>query len=343
MPDAPGLRTRARRTSMLTAAVISLAALLTTMILNLAAGAATTARSASATDGRPQVPSVVASGTLGAAASAEPSARPSARPSASPGGPAVALFGPFGQLDGVSGPADAPWPEGTMLYPLDAHGRGARLVAQPRDLDLGFLDWHLSARPLMDADPAALIELGRGPVGERDVAYAVVDAPPAGSWLLRLDATLGALPAASWFWQVRVPDADVPPPGEPFPPVPGIHLSSAGSSLDMALGSGCFIGTCADIGAPPAVDQLPTLTAATTGPEVTVTLSDGSGIAAWDVSMRPAIGSGATHSTAGEAAGLGQSQVTFKGPGPGRWLVELDLTFDLGRGAYTAYALLRVP
>jgi hypothetical protein len=279
----------------------------------------------------------VAAPSLAAAAS------PSATAAISPAiAPAVSLFGPFGRLDGSSGPAAASWPDGTTLLPLHAHGRGARLVAQPRDLDLAFLDWRLTARPALD-DRAAVVELGRGPVSGGDTAYAVVDAPATGSWLLRLDATLDGTPAASWFWRLDVPDAEVPPPGEPFPPVPGIHLSSGDTGLDMTLGSGCFIGTCADLGVRPPVEGLPVLHVGAAAAPLTLSLGDGSGLSAWHLSVEPTAGGAAAPLADGAAAGPGQALIAFDGPASGRWLLEADLAFDLERGSYLAYAVLDVP
>ena len=42
-------------------------------------------------------------------------------------------------------------------------------------------------------------------------------------------------------------------------------------------------------------------------------------------------------------SGPGQPLVSFDAPGSGTWLLEADVTYDLERGAYAAYALLEVP
>ena len=111
----------------------------------------------------------------------------------------------------------------------------------------------------------------------------------------------------------------------------------------MVLGAGCFIGTCSDIGAPPTADGLPVLRVGAEASPLTLGLSDGSGIAAWNLTATPATGGIGRPLAAGVAAGPGQPLVTFDAPGSGRWLLEADVTFDLERGAYAAYAVLEVP
>ena len=271
-------------------------------------------------------------------------------PAASPSAvPSVSLAGPFGRFDGVVTDLDHPPSAQTALRPLDAYGRGARLVAAARDPRLAFADWVLTAVPEPDLAPGQRVELGRSGGGPSQLA--AVDAPGTGVWLVRLDATLGAIDApfappqatGSWLWLVVVPDRDVPGDDEPYPPLPAFLLSTTTSTIELEPGSGCFVDTCGDIGAPPPDGSLPVLHAPPGAP-LRLSLGDGSGLVRWTVEARPAGDeAGPSIVLARDDAGISRSSAIFAAPGTGDWVLEVHLAFDLERGAFGAYGRLAVP
>ena len=185
----------------------------------------------------------------------------SGSPDASPTAPSVKLIasGPFGKVAGLELPTGAGSPDLGSLDILDAWGRGVAITFAP---DAGVLsDWHVTAtrEPLDGTRTAASLPtiLGRP----------IVRMPASGVFLIRFDGTVtqtGGVPgvtAGSWSWRIAVPDRDVPSNGDPYPPVPAIVLRSADHAIEMDQGSGCFVGTCGDIGATPPPGTLPTIRA----------------------------------------------------------------------------------
>ncbi len=257
----------------------------------------------------------------------------------------VVAHGPFGSVPGLALPAAADLPDPALLEALDAYGRGASISIAPV---AGSLDrWHVTASPEAAGDPAGhpahSIELGSGDSADR----ATIRMPTSGLYLVRLDGVIsdpagGGAPdtTGSWVWRIAVPDRDVPGGGDPYPPVPAIILASGDQSIALDPGSGCFVGTCGDIGATSPPRTLPTLhTIAATA--MTVTLSDVSGISAWSADATPVgaaddqtilLGSG----TAVPAA----RTLMFAAPPAGRWVILVHVRFDRDRGSADGYGRL---
>lgn len=263
-------------------------------------------------------------------------------PAAMDGGPAsVVGRGPFGSVDGSPLPGGASLPDAASLEILDGYGRGARVTITPA---VGAFDrWRVTAIREPSLDPATAEELG---AGESDTS-AIVRLPSSGLFLVRLDATLVDPSSATepgtpgaWVWRIGVPDRDVPTDGDPYPPMPAIRLISADRSVDLDPGSGCFIGTCGDIGATSPPQTLPTIRTIP-GTALSVRLSDGSGIAAWSVDATP-VGAAedATIPLSTGAPARAAHTVTFAAPSHGRWVILVHIRFDRDRGAADGYARL---
>ena len=253
----------------------------------------------------------------------------------------VVARGPFGSVDGLPLPGGASLADAASLEALDGYGRGARVTITPA---VGAFDrWRVTAIREPSLDPATAEELG---AGESDTS-AVVRLPASGLFLVRLDATLVDPSSATdpgttgaWVWRIGVPDRDVPTGGDPYPPMPAIQLISADRSVDLDPGSGCFVGTCGDIGATSPPGTLPTIHTIP-GTALSARLSDGSGIAAWSVDATP-VGAAEDATVllgAGEPAQAAHT-VTFAAPSPGRWVILVHIRFDRHRGAADGYARL---
>ncbi len=192
----------------------------------------------------------------------------------------VVAAGPFGNVAGVTVAPGSSLPDPASLDALDGYGRGASVSVTP---DAGsFEQWRVTAvrEPLLD--PGAIEELGAGDSADS----ARFRLPSTGLYLVRLDGTLvdpgTADPgvAGSWVWRIAVPDRDLPAGGDPYPPMPTVQMASGDRSVELDQGSGCFVGTCGDIGATSPPQTLPTIRTLAGAP-LTVRLSDASGIAAW--------------------------------------------------------------
>jgi hypothetical protein len=261
----------------------------------------------------------------------------------------VALNGPFGRYDGFAIEANAPLPEPSSVRPLDSYGRGASLSAAARDERLWLESWRFTAvaEPVMEVD--SVTELGA--VDDSPMDQAIVTAPPTGVWLIRLDATLvratdpaaGPVANGSWIWRLVVPDREFPDPEVRVPPAPTLMLASGPRALAMDPGSGCYVGTCGDIGAPPPDDRLEPLQVSPGAPLV-MSLDDRSGLAAWDIRVRPVGGTDEDWiQLARDWQEVSRPFAVFAAPPSGNWFLEASFQYDLERGGATAYARLVVP
>jgi hypothetical protein len=254
---------------------------------------------------------------------------------------AIIATGPFGSVAGLPLSADAALPDPSTLEALDAYGRGARVTISPA---AGAIDhWRVTVTGEPSLDAAHTEELG---AGESD-ASAVLRLPSSGLFLVRLDGMVvdPGVPddpgsAGSWVWRIAVPDRDVPGGGDPYPPMPAIILASAGDNVDLDPGTGCFIGTCGDIGATSPPRTLPTIRTIAGAP-LSVRLADGSGIAAWTADATPigATDDGTIALGGGEAEPAAHS-VMFGAPPRGRWVILVHVRFDRDRGSSDGYARL---
>ncbi len=263
--------------------------------------------------------------------------------SASPaaGRPAVIASGPFGSVPGRAVLPDQPLPAPADLEALDAYGRGASVTIAP---DTGsFESWQVTTlqEPIRGVDAAT--DLASGGSSDR----AVVRLPTTGLYLVRLDATIvdpestgSTATSGSWVWRIAVPDRDVPGNGDPYPPVPAIVLSSGDQSVVLDQGSGCFVGTCGDIGATAPPRTLPTIRTVP-GTPLTVRLADASGMVGWTVDATP-IGS-ADEDTVSLHTATSQPTVdslTFAAPTEGRWVILVRVVFERERGSFDGYGRL---
>lgn len=249
-----------------------------------------------------------------------------------PASPTVVADGAFGRVAGVTAASDAsPGPD--ALPVLDAWAVGTRIRFEPTDGTLA--PWTVTAirEPV---DGASSEQLGSG---DGDAVVMLTDP---GLFLIRLDGTIrpdgGAL-EGTWWWRVAVPDRTLPE-GETGPPPPGLRLGSADDVVVLEQGSGCYLGTCGDIGGISPPEQLPTLRSMAGAP-LSLTLGDGSALVGWSLSVSPVDG------TAGERL-LGQLQQGWAtegwvpAPTPGDWLVVVSVTFDRERGHMDGYGRLIV-
>ena len=263
----------------------------------------------------------------------------SASPSA--GRDAVIASGPFGSVPGQAVQQDQPLPDPAGLQALDAYGRGARVTFAP---DTGsFESWHVTTLQEPVLDVAAAAELASGSSSDR----AVVQLPPTGLFLVRLDATIvdpestgPTGTSGSWVWRIAVPDRNVPGDGDPYPPVPAIVLTSGDQSVVLDQGSGCFVGTCGDIGATAPPRTLPTVRTLP-GTPLTVRLTDASGVVGWTVDATP-IGSadGDTVSLSTATSQPAVDGLTFAAPTEGRWVILVHVVFERSRGSFDGYGRL---
>jgi hypothetical protein len=255
-------------------------------------------------------------------------------PTEAPSTPTLVADGPFGRVaghpTGVAGPA----PDPSELVVLDAWARGASVVIRAT---VGTLTpWRavLVAEPSLDQTDA--LELG----GDGDAAITFQDA---GLFLLRVEGTIrppGDAVEGTWWWRIAVPARDLPL-DETGPPPPPIRLASGDDAVALEQGSGCWLGTCGDIGRVSPPDALPSVRTFVGAP-LMLTLTDHSGISAWRISAVP------TAASAGEGLLLGQAQDTsvdevwIPAPAAGDWIVEVSVTFDRDRGHLDGYGRLRV-
>ncbi len=274
------------------------------------------------------------SGQPGLARSASPGAPPSQ-------GAVVVATGPFGTVAGLRLAPDGDLPGAATLEALDAWGRGAaiRMAADHGSL----ATWRSTVTQEPSGVGGTVLDLGNGN------GIATVHLPMTGLFLLRLDATVSeptvpgdAGTLGSWVWRIGVPDRDIPAGGDPYPPAPSIMLVAADQAVGLDPGSGCYVGTCGDIGATAPPRTLPTIHTIAGAP-LAVHLSDVSGIADWSAEATPIGGtSGQTVQLGHAAVGPPLDKVTFAAPAEGRWVILVHVRFDRDRGSFDGYGRLIV-
>jgi hypothetical protein len=249
-----------------------------------------------------------------------------------PASPTVVADGPFGRVAGVPATADG-LPDPGELQVLDAWAAGTRIRFEPTDGTLA--PWAVTAIA-EPPDPANARELG---AGDGD---AVVTLAAPGLFLVRLDGTVrpdGGAFEGTWWWRVAVPDRALPE-DETGPPPPGLRLGSADDVIVLEQGSGCFLGTCGDIGGISPPDLLPTIRS-TPGAPLSLTLGDGSSMEAWTVSLAPVSGSGGEQ-LLGQMRDGWVTHAWVAAPPAGDWVVAISVTFDRERGHMDGYGRLIV-
>jgi hypothetical protein len=255
-----------------------------------------------------------------------------AEPTASggPGTPTLIAEGPFGRVAGV---ADGAMPDHDVLPVLDAWARGATFALRPSEGILSPWRAVLSTEP--DLDRTRALEL-RGD-GDGDASITMRST---GLFLMRVDGTIrpdGDAIQGTWWWRVAVPERDLPVDGS-GPPPPAIHVVSGDDEVVLEQGSGCYVGTCGDIGGISPADQLPTVQAIAGAP-LSVWLSDGSGMVGWSVSAVPVGGSPAETRVLGQGDGW-TTHAWVPAPPAGDWVLQVSVTFDRERGSFDGYGRL---
>lgn len=298
---------------------------------------------AAITGPQPADPTATPSATVPASVPAPTSPRPSAspRPSPSTAGEVAEVYlqGPFGSLDGEDGPPgeDA---EPAELRPLDQYAQGASLSIGLRDVDLDFVHWTVSVRPLQDPAGDGLVVLSEGPGPEDRADYIGLVGPDAGEWLLRLDADIVDSAAATYHWRLVVPERDLPPSGELEVPAPDLLVDAGRRTVSAEMGGGCYVYSCGDIGGLTPAHRLPRIR-----PDegtLAMRLSDGSAFVGWRVTGWPANGSPRDSRSLGRGkAARGTLQERLSLP-RGDWYTKIDIEFDLERGALSYFLRVTV-
>ncbi|MET0772818.1 MAG: hypothetical protein ABWZ82_07030 [Candidatus Limnocylindrales bacterium] len=258
-----------------------------------------------------------------------------ADPSPPPETPTLYADGPFGRVQGHATDVDAPRPDLLDLPVFDAWARGATVAFRPTEGTLA--PWHLWVFPEPDVDMPATYQL-------TDVdGDASVSLQEPGLYLLRVDGTIrpdGDALEGTWWWRVAVPYRDFPP-DEHGPPPPAISLASGDRVAALEQGSGCFLGTCGDIGGISPPDLLPTVTTIEHAP-LSVTLEDGSGFLDWSVVVSPVGQDDAAEIVLGRAHDTRTTTAWVEAPARGDWLVATTVTYDRDRGEMAGYGRLIV-
>jgi hypothetical protein len=256
-------------------------------------------------------------------------------PSPGPEMPTLSAEGPFGTVAGYATASGARRPDLAQVPVLDAWARGATVAFRPSDGTLS--KWHLWVMPGSEVGARTTYELT-----DAD-GDASVDLQEPGIYLLRVEGTIradGGPVDGTWWWRVAVPYRDFPP-DEHGPPPPALRLASADDIVTLEQGSGCFLGTCGDIGGISPPDLLPTVTTIEGAP-LTITLGDGSGMVDWSIAVSPVGGDGSDETLLGRVRDTWMIDGWVAAPSRGDWLLSASVTFDRERGSFDGYGRLVV-
>ena len=264
-----------------------------------------------------------------------PSTAADVDPTTEPAGPTLVADGSFGRVPGLVTTVNGAVPDPAELPVLDAWARPATLTVRPTDGTLS--PWRAVAYPEPALDPGTAIDLGTGD------GPAVIELERSGLFLASVEGTIrpdGGAVEGTWWWRIAVPDR-ARPTDDSGPPPPAILLASGDTSISLEQGSGCYVGTCGDIGRVSPPDQLPAIRAPLGAP-LALTLADGSGVIRWDASVAFADGSDADAIVLGTAEDTWTSRAWVATPAEGDWVVSVSVTFDRERGYADAYGRLIV-
>jgi len=263
---------------------------------------------------------------------------PTAAAAADPTPPEGAMLsGPTGVRAGVplgdpAAPADA-----ATIPPFDTFGRDPVLSVFTR-ADEGWASWRIEAVPAADI-AASPVSLATG-VAEVPLESIDLAAPAPGDWLLTAVLVAGAGgTSGTWAWHLVIPDRSLPA----AMPAPDLVLFGGGETVVTERGSGCYLGTCGDIGQVPPAETLPLVRLDRPDEPVALTLSDGSSIASVHVTATLLGVDEAAPVTVLSVDRLATSVVLVPSPGAGRWLLDVTVQFSDGRGDQTGYARVSVP
>ena len=161
-----------------------------------------------------------------------------------------------------------------------------------------------------------------------------------GSYRLAAEATLATGEKATAAWTIVVPDRPLPPDGLIEVPAPALTLAGRSGTVTGWAGSGCYIYLCVDVGRLPPLRTLPHLDV-TSGEPLTARLDDGSGIAAWKVTLYPIVsGVQSAMDEIGDEPTSAIEAFTVTAPAAGDWLMQTEVSYDRLRGwTHTFYHL----
>jgi hypothetical protein len=274
------------------------------------------------------------------AAAAQPDPSASAGPAASLASasldagvaPELWLRGPFGRVAG--GSLAEPSTAAPQDRPLDAYARDVPLQLEADD-PISLAGLEVVARPMDAAETEQVLARGvpafTGPSSSGQ--HLVIASAP--------DASAGPMARA---WLIEVPDRDPPQDGVYDLPAPAITVVGARGEVSGSLGDGCYVYLCVETGRSTPPRRLEPLRAAV-GESMELRIGDGSGLVAWDGQLTP-LGQtrGPRRDARGAITDTPTATVTLNGlepPGPGEWLLEVEVVLDRERGwLRTAYRLV---
>ena len=258
--------------------------------------------------------------------------------SAPPGMDEVLLGGPTGSRAGAPLADDASLPDAASLTTLDTFGRDPALTISTTT-DEGWVSWQVEAVPATDS-AATPVSLATG-LAELPIDRVDLTAPAPGDWLVTaalLSDTDGA--SGTWAWRLVIPDRSLPD----AMPAPDLVLFGGGETVVAVRGSGCYVGSCGDIGREPPVATLPRLRLDRPDEPIALTLSDGSGVAAVHVTAQRLDVKESDPVTILETGGLSANVVLVPPPASsGAWKLTLFVRFTDGRGDQVGYVRVVVP
>ncbi len=238
--------------------------------------------------------------------------------------PQVWLEGPFGRVAGgtVDQPAGAP-PNGGAL---DAYIRGAPVSMEVSVPFEDLITVQVVARPIDGV--AAEESLSDG---------ATTFQGPSSPGATCIVATIETEPfgTTQHAWLVDVPDREYTQEALFEITAPGVELISDAGITVGALGDGCYLYFCADMGEPPPPETLAPLHVGV-GETLALRTDDGSGLAGWNGQLTPLAGLAIDSVTAnGSVTDTMETTLSLAGleaPAAGEWLLEVRVVFDRERG-----------
>jgi hypothetical protein len=245
--------------------------------------------------------------------------------------PTLVLDGYFGLVPGVVAGSRDQAVADPALDPLDTIVHEAPLRLEFQSSDATLASWTLAAESLLTGEtvqPTGVQTIGDPP--DR-LTFA---GPGAGDWLLVATLVLGDGTSGTWFWHLLVPNLGAPPSGVVPLRHPDLIVTDTpdnGFTFPVAQ-SGCYVGTCDDIGSPPGARHLPLVHAAVDDPMV-LSLSDGSGFDAWSAFVRPVDEGRPERPSVAASSPIGWSLLPIQESGD--YIVTIGVTFDHGRGSQT--------
>ena len=225
---------------------------------------------------------------------------------------------------------------------LDQVVETAPLVAGYRDSELTFVSWAATVTLALQPGDSAATILSTGPLPDERTDQLLFGGPTRGAWLLRIHALPSSGMPASHHWLLEVPPRPMPSDGHIDATPPDLIASDGAASVVAELGSACYVQTCADRTVEPTILR-PGITL-TDDAALDLTLSDGSGMTAWVVAIRPPGDPyGQTVDVLAHGGEAGVDGIELPTPPTGVWVLEVRVRFDLERGDATYYLRVTVP